>query len=227
MADIIWTNEIRELGSLVPWEDNPRFIEEEERERLAESLDKFGQIQTIAIGPDDEIYDGHQRQMVWGALDRYGPNYLVDVRVASRPLTEEERQQLVIFLHRGTVGKWNWDMLSSKFDSASLLSWGFEKFELNEIPQAPTLRDLAEKYGDEPGERDFWPVIKIQVSPETNELYNSLMEAIPLDDDAECFEHLISCVDTLGLEDVRHIEKRKLEAAAAASAGADRSPASD
>lgn len=56
---IHWTNERRRLRDLVPWEHNPREINKREAERLGESLAEFGQIQTIAIGPDNEVYDGH------------------------------------------------------------------------------------------------------------------------------------------------------------------------
>lgn len=127
---IVWTNERRKLRDLVPWEHNPREIYQDEAERLLKSLDEFGQIQTIAIGPDNSIYDGHQRQLVWAASERFGPDYEVDVRVASRPLTEEERQKLVIYLHKGTTARWDWDMLGNVFDVADLLEWGFDEEEL-------------------------------------------------------------------------------------------------
>jgi hypothetical protein len=130
VADIIWTNERRKLSDLVPWERNPRQIHKAEGARLAESLDTFGQIQTIAVGPDDEIYDGHQRQLVWSALDKYGPEFEVDVRVSSRALTEKEREKLVVFLHRGTVAEWDWDVLANEFDVGDLKDWGFTDFDL-------------------------------------------------------------------------------------------------
>lgn len=127
---ITWTNEKRKLSELVPWDHNPREINEAEAKRLGESLAEFGQIQTIAIGPDNSIYDGHQRQLVWAALPQFGADYEVDVRVSSRLLTDKERQKLVVFLHKGTVGDWNWDELANSFDVPELLEWGFEESEL-------------------------------------------------------------------------------------------------
>lgn len=127
---ITWANETRRLSELIPWDHNPREIKKDEAERLGESLETFGQIQTIAIGPDGSLYDGHQRRMVWSILPRLGPDFLVDVRVSSRPLTEKERQKLVIFLHRGTVGQWNWEELANTFEVPELLDWGFEESEL-------------------------------------------------------------------------------------------------
>jgi len=114
----------------VVWERNPRQIRKEQAGRLADSLDEFGQVQAIAIGPDNEIYDGHQRKNVWAALDRYGPDYEVDVRVASRPLTEKEREKLVVYLHRGAHGGWDFDILANEFEVDDLLEWGFDEAEL-------------------------------------------------------------------------------------------------
>ena len=131
MSDrITWKNETRKLGELIPWEHNPRQINKKEAERLGDSLDKFGQIQAIAIGPNNEIYDGHQRNVVWQILPQYGRNYEVDVRVSSRELTERERQQLVVYLHKGATGDWDWDELANSFEVPDLLEWGFRESEL-------------------------------------------------------------------------------------------------
>jgi DNA modification methylase len=127
---ITWTNERRKLRDLIPWEHNPRQINKAEAERLGDSLEEFGQIQTIAIGPDNEILDGHQRKAVWSLLPQFGPDHEVDVRVSSRPLTDKERQKLVVFLHRGTKGDWDWDELANSFEVPELLEWGFDESEL-------------------------------------------------------------------------------------------------
>ena len=131
MDRLSWSNETRRLGDLAPWPSNPRQIRKEDAERLAESLDEFGQVQTIAIDPDGEIVDGHQRQNVWGALEKYGPDYTVDVRVASRKLTEKERQKLAVYLHQGAVGEWDFDELANwDVEIAELVAWGFTEDEL-------------------------------------------------------------------------------------------------
>lgn len=55
----------------------------------------------------------------------------------------------------------------------------------------PTLDELKERYG-ETKERDFYPVIRVQVSPETFTKYNALMKDMIGADDAEKFDALIS-----------------------------------
>jgi len=186
---ITWTNERRKLSELQPWPRNPRQIKADQAKRLAQSFDEFGQVETIAVGPGNEIYNGHQRLHV--LQSQHGKDYEIEVRVASRALSEKEREKLTVFLHKGAAGEWDFDTLS-EWDIPDLLDWGFNEWELHLAgADNPTLDDLADKYG-EPEERSFWPVIKLQVSPETFEKYKSLMAALSGADEAEKFDALVS-----------------------------------
>ena len=129
---ITWTNEKRRLGDLIPWERNPRQINREQAERLAESFDEFGQVETIAVSPTNDIYNGHQRLKV--LMAKHGADYEVDVRVASRALTEKEREKLTVYLHKGAAGDWDFDVLANEFDLGELLDWGFSEKELGIHP---------------------------------------------------------------------------------------------
>jgi hypothetical protein len=147
---ITWTNERRRLRDLVPWDHNPREINKSEAERLGVSRKKFGQVLLLAIGPNNEIYDGHQRKLVWSILPEYGPDHEVEVRVSSRELTEQERKQLVIYLHRGTNAGWDWEELANSFELDDLLDWGFSEGELigdwGEEPEQEARATLAERF---------------------------------------------------------------------------------
>jgi hypothetical protein len=121
---ITWTNERRKLADLIPWEHNPRTIKQKQAERLVDSVETFGQVETLAIGPTNELYNGHQRLSVLAG--QYGMDYEVDVRVASRPLTERERQQLTVYLHRGATGEFDMAALAD-WDMGDLLTWGFDE----------------------------------------------------------------------------------------------------
>jgi len=134
VTDITWTTERRKLGDLIPWPRNPRQITKDQARRLSESLDEFGQVQTIAISPDNQILDGHQRQLVWAASEKWGPDLDVDVRVASRALTEKEREKLAVYLHKGAAGEWNFDVLANEFELDELLDWGFTEWDLQIAP---------------------------------------------------------------------------------------------
>jgi hypothetical protein len=128
MTSIQWTNEKRKLSQLIPWPRNPRQISKDEAKRLVDSFDKFGQVETIAIGPENQVYNGHQRLNV--LAQQYGQDYEVEVRVSSRALTEKEREKLTIYLHKGAAGTFDFDILANEFEVADLLEWGFDEKEL-------------------------------------------------------------------------------------------------
>jgi len=128
MTNIIWTNERRKLKDLKPWERNPRQITKDQAKRLVESFDEFGQVETIAIGPNNEVYNGHQRLNV--LKDKYGEDYEVEVRVSSRELTEKQREKLTVYLHKGAAGVWDFDTLANEFELDDLVEWGFTEYEL-------------------------------------------------------------------------------------------------
>ena len=121
---MFWTNEKRKLSDLKPWERNPRQIKDKQAKLLAESFSDFGQVETIAISANGDIYNGHQRLSVLAGKN--GMDYEVDVRVSSRDLTEKERERLTVYLHRGATGEWDFDELAN-WDMSDLLTWGFEE----------------------------------------------------------------------------------------------------
>ncbi|MFZ2616619.1 MAG: hypothetical protein WA077_11555, partial [Anaerolineae bacterium] len=120
---ITWANCQVTLGELAPWADNPRLSTKAQARRLLESWQRFGQVQTIAIGPAGQVYDGHQR--LSALLTLHGKSYQVDARRSDRELTDEERRALVVTLHAGAVGAWNWDAIAN-WDAGQLQEWGFD-----------------------------------------------------------------------------------------------------
>jgi hypothetical protein len=68
---------------------------------------------------------------------------------------------------------------------------GFSEGELGLIGDIPTLDELEAEHG-EPEERDFWPYVRVQVSPETMEKYKAVMATLPGADEAEKFDALVS-----------------------------------
>ena len=160
-AKITWTNETRKLSELKPWTRNPRQIDKASAERLADSFASFGQVETIAIGPDNELYNGHQRLNV--LRDKHGADFEVEVRVSSRALTEKEREKLTVYLHKGATGEFDFDALANEFELDDLLDWGFDKVELDldlwaedapedVEPQIDKAEELRVKWGVETGQ---------------------------------------------------------------------------
>ena len=159
MARPTWKNSRMKLSDLKPWERNPRQIEGDQAARLLESFDAFGQVIPISVGPEGQVYNGHQRLSVLQA--EHGPDYELDVRVSSRRLSQKERERLTVFLHKGTTGDWDWDMLANEFEFEDLVDWGFDEGELIGFEQEPKeapepkideAEALLEKWGVESGQ---------------------------------------------------------------------------
>jgi len=125
---ITWQPITVKLGDLKPWADNPRMSTKAQAKRLLASFEKFGQVQTVAVDPDMSVLDGHQR--LSALLTIHGDMYEIDARQSNRPLTDKERQELVISLHAGAVGSWDWERVSS-WNATELQSWGLDAETLN------------------------------------------------------------------------------------------------
>ena len=130
MTDITWTNDTRRLADLVPWENNPKRMSKKQADGLRLSLQKFGYAIPVLISPvDNELYDGNTRDRIMLAMEEYGPDAILDVRVSSRPLTDDERRELVVRLKQNQAG-WDFDMLPNLYEQDELLEWGFTEEEL-------------------------------------------------------------------------------------------------
>ncbi|MHC4714525.1 MAG: DNA modification methylase [Planctomycetota bacterium] len=127
---IEWRTERRRLGDLVDWEKNPRQMTEKQAEDLARSIGKFGYVEEIVVNADGRsIIGGHRRKDVILARALMEPEAMVDMRLPSRELSEDEREELAIRLNRNTGG-WDFDALANDFEVSSLVEWGFDPEEL-------------------------------------------------------------------------------------------------
>ncbi|CAB4121625.1 ParB/Sulfiredoxin [uncultured Caudovirales phage] len=127
MKDLTWTTQQRKLSVLKEFEHNPRQITENDFERLKKSLNEFGYVEIIAIDTDNTILAGHMRVR---ALKKLGHKGLIDVRVPSRPLTDEERKKYVLISNR-VNGDWDFDALANNWDIDLLVDVGFTPEELH------------------------------------------------------------------------------------------------
>jgi len=145
-----WQNVTVKLGDLRAWDRNPKTISKSHAERLLAYWNEIGQFQNVAIGPANEVYDGHQRLSV--LLSAYGPGYQVDARRSERALTEDERKKLVVAAHVGTTGQFDWDELAS-WDAAQMQEWGLDAEALVSWgSDVAALREMLESEKEEPPE---------------------------------------------------------------------------
>ena len=127
MNDITWNIENREISSLIPNKINPRRLNKVMGEGLKKSLSKFGMCQPIVIQQTNKVIGGHQRLEVLLSLGYKK----VKVAVPSRPLTEEESNELTIGLNK-IQGEFDFDMLANQWDVDILCNAGFTLEELHD-----------------------------------------------------------------------------------------------
>ena len=60
-TDLHWSPDVARLDSLELWDQNPKWMSKARAKRLLESWRAMGQYQTLAVGPDGAVFDGHQR----------------------------------------------------------------------------------------------------------------------------------------------------------------------
>jgi len=126
MTKLIWTTEKRKVNDLVPFEKNPRTINDKQLKDLTKSLKKFNLVEIPAIDKSGKILAGHQRLKVLQLLGRGDEK--IDVRVPNRKLTTRESEQYLISSN-ALGGDWDFEKLKS-FDLDLLTDIGFDQIEL-------------------------------------------------------------------------------------------------
>ena len=138
--EIVWTTEKRKVDDLLPYEHNPRRMNETQVEQLKKSLTKFNLASIPVINKDNILISGHQRMKVMKMLGR--EDEMIDVRVPNRQLDEDEMKELNIRENKN-LGEFDFDILANSFDMDMLIDSGFKEYELGilrgeEVDNDPT-----------------------------------------------------------------------------------------
>lgn len=119
---IEWIEEEIPVKQLKPYERNPRRITVEDFDRLKDSIAKNGYHQRILVMKDYSVIGGHQRIK---ALQELGITK-IKVLVPDRELSEEQFKEIMI-KDNLPFGSWDFDILSSDFEPATLVEYGMPK----------------------------------------------------------------------------------------------------
>jgi DNA modification methylase len=192
---ITWEPVRVKLGDLKPWAHNPRQSTKKQAQRILASFGEFGQVQTVAVDPHNEVLDGHQR--LSALLTIHGKGYEVDARRASRALTDAERKRLVLMLNAGATGEWDWDALSS-FDTALLQDGGMDKDLLAQMNRdtAALIALLEEADGNAVEDAD----VDIDEAAQLREKWQTAFGQL-----WECGTHKMLCGDSTSTDDVARL----------------------
>lgn len=194
------------------WDKNPRQITEQQFKDLKRWLDELGDLSGIVHDLNsDMIIGGNQRSRVFDINeceivlteqfdepDRQGTvalGYVIwkNSKYAYRQVRwDAGKCEAAGIIANKAGGDFDMDSLANWYDPSLLLNWGFTKGELGLWEgETKSLDELRDEFGS-PSERDFWPEIRLKVSPETFEIYRSTMNEIEGEDEAKKFHEIIS-----------------------------------
>lgn len=169
-------------------------------DRIAASLHHYGQRKPLVVNRNqhNKIEAGNG---TWLAAKQLGWSHIAAVFV------DDDASTAAAFgiadNRTGEMSQWDTDALLALVPTLGDLPTGFAQAELDDlllhVGAPPSLDDLAEAHG-EPDERDFWPIIRVQVAPDTMDRWQTFMDAMPGPDDAAKVAHLLACVDAEALE---------------------------
>lgn len=125
-----WRTERRKVKDLVQYKKNPRTLSTTQLEGLKRSLKKFNIAELPCINTDGTLVAGNQRVLVLSLLGRDEEE--IEVRVPSRPLTDEEFRDYLLTSNRSGAS-WDFEKLANDFDIEELLTAGFDSLDLSNI----------------------------------------------------------------------------------------------
>lgn len=171
------------LSAIRPHPRNPNQHPESQVAQLADSHADLGQFEPIIVV---EQPDGYLQVKGHGYVE--GVRQAGDIAVKSWVLPPDTPEPVVlaIMLASNLHARNSYDdeallaeLLQELQDEGVRLSaLGSSEEALDDLfakLTPPDLDELAEQYGEEPEEDAFWPIIRVKVSPETKELYDSLL----------------------------------------------------
>ena len=162
-----------------------------QQDALKGVLEEVGWVQQVIINKrTGNLIDGHLRcQLAAREGQKTIPVVYVDV--------SEDEEALVLatldpIAAMAATDKQKLDELfhNIQSDNENVQKMISEFAEHNGLFDLPSIDDLSDKYG-ETDERDFWPLVRVQVSPETMLKYKEVMELLPGNDEAEKFNALV------------------------------------
>jgi DNA modification methylase len=156
MKKLEWSTVQRKVNELIPFEQNPRKMTEEQVAQLTKSIEQFNLVELPAIDTDNILVAGHQRMKVMQLLGR--GEETIDVRIPNRKLTAKEFKDYNVRSNKNT-GMWDDELLAGLFDEQELRELGFNDLELgmldfddnkeeteDDVPEAP--EEPVSKLGD-------------------------------------------------------------------------------
>ena len=189
-----------DVNKLVPYQRNPVEHQGNDVTQMASMLLEYGCRPPLLIRSNGEICDGHLRYLAalkleWSELPVIICDDWTDAQIKAYRISSRKSAQWADF--DDELLKLELDDLSEMDFDMDLL--GFSDSEMDEMSlenssQQPSLDDLEKEYG-EPKDDDFYPIIKVQATPEGKERFEQLMQKASGDNEYEKFDVLLDAID--------------------------------
>lgn len=111
------------IGDLVPNAKNPRKISKEKLEALQDKIQRLGFHNPIKVDENLTVLGGNQR--LKALLKIAGKDLEVPVMFPNRPLTKEEKDEIII-TDNVSDGEWDWEKLLKEWDKEDTTKWGLD-----------------------------------------------------------------------------------------------------
>lgn len=120
---IKWIEKEVQIKDLKEYDRNPRRIKDDAFKHLVRSLKEDGYHQRLIVNQDMTIIGGHQRKAAL-LSSGFKMNDKISILIPDKMLEENDFKRLNI-RDNLPYGEFDFDMLSSDFDTEDLLDWGF------------------------------------------------------------------------------------------------------
>ena len=128
----IWQVKTMKIGDLVPNAKNPRKISKEKLEALQDKIQRLGFHNPIKVDENLTVLGGNQR--LKALLKIAGKDLEVPVMFPNRPLTKEEKDEIII-TDNVSDGEWDWDILTKEWSKELTESWGLNWDECDTVEE--------------------------------------------------------------------------------------------
>ena len=180
LSPLEWYTDKRRVSDLIPYEYNPRKRTPERIKKLKDSLKKFNLVEIPVINLDNTIIAGHQRVFALFEIGR--GEYIIDVRIPNRMLTEEEFKEYNVRSNIG-IGEWDIEMLIEHFSD----------FDFNDLGLTLDFELPEELIGGLESERDFEPELPEKAKTLPGDIYELISKQKDI-------THRIICGDSCSAE---------------------------
>lgn len=149
----IWQVKTMKIGDLVPNAKNPRKISKEKLEALQDKIQRLGFHNPIKVDENLTVLGGNQR--LKALLKIAGKDLEVPVMFPNRPLTKEEKDEIII-TDNVSDGEWDWDVLTKEWSKELTESWGLNWDECDTVEE----KQIKDEKDDDIPETPVEPITK-------------------------------------------------------------------